>query len=181
MKTTIIVFTLLISAQLFAEEHSLHAHEHGAIKVGMAVEKNTVEIDIDGPAQSFLGFEYIPKTNKEKKLLSDLEGQWTKHLDSLIAFDKKLNCKVTEASFKQVIDEKETKEASLKLGSNKEAGVHSDIEAKAKISCIGEVSGSAVTISLRKSFKNIKKLLVEVISNETKSVEITKEVQVFKI
>jgi len=174
MKILFIIFTLLTSLNSNSEEHSLHAHEHGAIKVGMAIEKNTVEIDIDGPAQSFLGFEYIPKTSNEKKLFSGLYAQWTKNLESLIAFDKKLKCKVTEASFKQVIDEKETLKAH---GS----GVHSDIEARAKVTCANDVSGSMVTISLRKAYKNIKKLSIEVISNETKSVEIVSPVQSFKI
>ena len=174
MKALFIIFTLLTSLTGHSEERSLHAHEHGAIKVGMAVEKNTVEIDIDGPAQSFLGFEYIPKTSNEKKIFARQEAQWTKNFESLIAFDKKLKCKITEASFKQVIDEKETKEA-------KGSGVHSDIEAKAKLTCANDVSGSLVTISLRKSYKNIKKLSIEVIGNETKIVEIVSPVQSFKI
>jgi hypothetical protein len=149
----------------------------------MAVEKNIIEIDIDGPAESFLGFEYLPKTAKEKKLFSDLETKWTKHLETLITFDKKLDCKVNEASFKQVIDEKETAEeqAKLKNTKKKESGIHSDVEAKAKLTCSSDLNGSEVTISMKKTFKNIKKLSVEILGTETKSVEITKPVQVFKI
>ena len=171
MKAALLIIGLIISVNTIAGEQALHAHEHGAIKVGMAVDKNIVEIDMDGPSESFISFEYIPKTTKDKKLFNDAEIKWTKNLDSLIAFDKKLNCKVTEASFKQVVDEKETKES----------GVHSDIEATAKITCSHNLSGSEVTVSLRKVFKHIKKLSVEVLSTETKSIEITKPVQSFKI
>ncbi|MDO9182132.1 MAG: DUF2796 domain-containing protein [Bacteriovorax sp.] len=177
-----LVFTISTSVT-FAGEHALAAHEHGSIKVGMAIEKNIVEIDIDGPAESFLGFEYIPKSAREKKLLSDLEIKWTKNLESMIAFDKKLNCKVSEASFKQIIDEAETKEAQAKIkdSNKKEAGVHSDIEAKARLVCTANLNGSNVTISLKKVFKNMKKLSIDILGTETKSVEITTSVQTIKI
>jgi hypothetical protein len=162
------VFSLLTSFVInpaHAGEQALHAHEHGSIKVEMAVDKNTVEINIDGPAESFLGFEYKAKTAQEKKHLADLEKTWTKKLETYIAFDKKLNCLVNEASFKQVIEE----------------GTHSDIEAKAKLTCAAHLTGSEVVISLKKTFKSIKKLSVEVISTQVLSVEITKDVQSFKI
>ena len=181
MKTTILTLAFLIAGQGFANEHSLAAHEHGAIKMSMAVEKNRAEIDIDGPAESFLGFEYAPKTAKEKKVLRDLEAKRTKNLETFIAFDKKLNCKVSEASFKQVVEEKEHHESEKKNMKDKEQGLHSDIEAKAKITCSSDLVGSEVTISLKKIFKNIKKLSVEMIATETKSVEITKPIQKFKI
>ena len=173
MKTTIIAFALLTSGQIFAHEHALGAHEHGTIKLGMAVEKNIVDIDLDGPTESFISFEYLPKTAKEKKIFADVENQWKNKLFELISFDKKLNCKITEASFKQIIDEK--------AGAKKEEGVHSDVEAKAKITCASDLAGSSVEVALKKHFKNIKKLTVEVISGETKSVEITKPVQSFTI
>jgi hypothetical protein len=164
MKMIIMTFILLASGQIFAGEHALGAHEHGSIKVGMAVDKNVVEIDIDAPSESFLGFEYKPKTAKEKKIFSDFENKWNKSFDSLISFDKKLNCKVVDINLTHEIE-----------------GAHSDIEIKAKLQCAANISGSEVQISLKKVFKNIKKLSVEVISGETKSIEITKPVQLFKI
>ena len=183
MYTSLILLTLLPFSFSHSGEHALGAHEHGAIKVGLAVEKKSIEINIDGPAESFLGFEYTPKTPKEKKILSDLQLKWSKNINLYFSFDKALKCKVLESSFNQVIDEKETKEAQalIKDVTKKSVGVHSDIEAKAKLSCISEVAGSLVLVALKQEFKNIKKLTVEVISNETRSVEITKAVQSFKL
>ena len=60
MKTasTIALVSLLISSNSFSSDHGhgLGAHEHGSIKVGIAIEGSSAEIDIDGPAESFLGF-----------------------------------------------------------------------------------------------------------------------------
>jgi hypothetical protein len=183
MKNTIITISLLASLPVFSIEHSLAAHEHGTIKLGMAVEKNIVDLDLDGPTEAFIGFEYLPKTDKEKKLFGDVKKLWEKKILDLVIFEKKLICKISESSFKQVIDEKETAEEQAKINGakNKEAGVHSDIEAKAKITCSGNVVGTEVQIAFRKYFKNIKKLTAEVLSIETKSVEITKPIQAFKI
>lgn len=177
MKKTIISFALLAINQTMGSEHSLGAHEHGSIKVGMAIEKNMVEIEIDGPAESFLGFEYLPNTAKEKNLFNNLKVRWIKNLELFIAFDKKLHCKTTEASFEQVLDdEKENKSNDKKM-----KGTHSDLEAKAKLTCSGKLNGTEVRISLKKNFPNIKKLFVEIIGTETKSIEITKAVQILKI
>ncbi|MGZ3806476.1 MAG: ZrgA family zinc uptake protein, partial [Bacteriovorax sp.] len=156
MHLLLVGFAFFVNAM--AGEHSLGAHEHGAIKLGMAIEKNAVDIDLDGPSESFIGFEYLPKTAKDKKTFNDAKDLWEKKLLTLITLDKKLECKITEASFKQVIDEKESAEeqAKIKDPKKKEQGVHSDIEAKAKITCAKDVAGSEVQISLRKQFKNIK-------------------------
>lgn len=165
MKKLILGTLIIFNTASFSGEHALGAHVHGVIKLEMAVEKNIIDVDIDGPAESFIGFEHAPKNAKEKKQLSDAKILWEKNIFELIGFDKKLNCKITESSFNQVMEE----------------GSHSDIEAKAKITCKGNLAGSEVQIALKKQFKNIKKLNVELLSNETKTIEITKPVQSFKI
>lgn len=167
MKAILGMMGIVMFLNANAGERALHAHEHGAIKFGMAIENNIIEIDMDGPAESFLGFEYAPKTEKEKKILSDLKLQWSKNLDLFIGFDKKLGCKVTEASFEQIIEN---------AGDS-----HSAIEATAKLSCIQKANGSNMTVSLKKMFKNIKKLSIEILGTETKSIKITKPVQIVKI
>jgi hypothetical protein len=183
MKIYFITCILLASTQAYSIEHSLAAHEHGAIKLGIAVAKNIVDIDLDGPTESFISFEYLPKTAEEKRIFNNAKDVWEKKVLELIHFENKLNCKITESTFKQVIDEKETAEEQKKIKDpkKKEQGVHSDIEAKAKITCNGNIAGSVLQVSLKKQFKNIKKLTVDVISNETKSIEITAAVQSFKI
>lgn len=165
MKITLLILSLMISFNLNAKEHSLHAHVHGAIKVGMAVDKNVIEIDIDGPAESFLGFEYLPKTAKEKKLFSDLKDKWIKNLELFFTFDPKLKCLTEAAHFEQI----------------KTSGSHSEIEATAKVRCVSDVAGTEGKVMLRKEFKNIKKLEVVVVSKTTTSVAITALSQVIKL
>ena len=43
------------------------AHVHGQAKLDMAVDQNQLLVMVQAPAESFLGFEYQPKTDAEKK------------------------------------------------------------------------------------------------------------------
>ncbi len=176
-KMTLILSTLLVSSVALADHHhgkGMGAHEHGAIKLEMAVEGKTIELDLDGPAESFLGFEYTPSTAKEKKTFSDAESLWTKDLlTKLFVLDKKLGCTSSEVSFKQEIDEDETKEAQAKLkkGAKKEAGIHSDVEATAKIICTQDLKGQTVVVSVKKHYPHIKKLSIDLVGSEVKSID----------
>lgn len=177
-KMSLVLSALLLSSVALAEDHhhgkGVGAHEHGAIKLGMAVEGKMIELDLDGPAESFFGFEYTPATAKEKKAYNDAESLWTKDLlTKLFVLDKKLGCKSSEVSFKQIIDEEETKEAMvlLKKGEKKESGIHSDVEAKAKISCAQDLKGQSVVVSVKKNYPHIKKLSIDLVGSEVKSID----------
>lgn len=176
-----LVLALILSTQAFAGEHhhgkGLGAHEHGSIKLEMAVDGKTIELDIDGPAESFIGFEYAPKTDKEKKTFTDAQNLWKKDLlTKLITLDAKLGCSIGEASFEQEMEDHDEKPAG-----KKEAGIHSDIEAKAKITCAQDPKGSTVSVAIKKYFTRIKKLQIDLVGSETKTINVTKAVEQFKL
>lgn len=171
-KATLALCALLLSTAIWAEHHEhekgLHAHEHGSIKLDIAVEGKTIEVGIDGPAESFLGFEHAPKTDKEKKTFESARDLWAKDLlTKIFILDKKLGCTSSEVKFEQEIeDHKDQKDEKGK----KEAGIHSDIEASAKIICTQDLKGQSLTIALKKQYPHIKKLTIDVVASETKSI-----------
>ena len=175
---SLIFSLLLISTVANAESHgkSLGAHVHGTIKIEMAVEGKSLDLSIDGPAESFVGFEYSPKTSSEKKSWSAAEKTWnTDLLTKLFILDKNLGCKITSASFKQEMDKDENKDAK------KEAGIHSDINAEAKVTCAKELKGQNLIVALKKNFPKIKKLAVEFIGSVTKTIDIQSDEQTIKL
>lgn len=188
-KMSLALSVLLLSFVALAKDHhhkhgkAVGTHEHGAIKLAMAVDGKTIEIDLDGPAESFLGFEYTPVTVKEKKIFSDAESLWKKDLlTKLFILDKKLGCAVPTVSFKQDIDEDEIKESkkSHDKTSSKSSGVHSDIEAKAKIICTKDLKGQTIIVSVKKSYPHIKKLSIEFVGSEIRSID-AKDVEEIKL
>ncbi len=164
MKTMFVAVIVLFIFSVNAAEHSLAAHEHGSLKLGMAVEKNIVNFEVDGPAESFIGFEYIAKTESEKKIFNSAKELWVKKFLSLVFFDPKIGCEVTAPKFNQVVE-----------------GAHSDIEASATVKCKQDLKGQEVQILLRKNYTHIKKLVIEVVGTEIKSYEILQPIQVIKI
>ncbi len=148
--------SLAWAANSHSHSKSLAAHEHGILKLEMAMEEKTLEIDLDGPAQSFLGFESTPHTAKEKKLYLEAETLWKQNLFKLFTMDESLGCKILETTFKQ----------------EKEAGSHSDIEATAKIVCTKNLQGQKLKISLMKHFPHMKKISLALLGTSTKSLEL---------
>lgn len=163
MKMLMSLFLILLSINSFAEV-SLHAHEHGSIRLETAVEGKTVNFSVDGPSESFLGFEYLPKTVKDKKVFEYAKNLWTKNFLNLISFERSVQCKITESSFEQKFDEHDKKNES-----------HSDIEASSKLNCNRDLKGIKIIVNMKKYFKNIKKLKMDIIGNETKTIDINSE------
>lgn len=142
------------------------AHVHGEIKIEMAVEGKKLEISIDGPAESFVGFEYSPKTAEEKKAWTRAENLWKKELLSkLFILDKSLGCVVTNASFKQEV----------------ESTSHSDIEAEAEITCSKDLSNQDMIVAVKKHYSKIHKLSVVLVSQEAKTIAIKSNEQLIKL
>lgn len=183
-KISLVLSTLLFSNLAFAEPHgkSTAAHVHGTIKIEMAVEGKTIDIDIDGPAESFVGFEYAPKSAAEKKAWKDAENLWTKDLlAKLFILDKSLGCKISSSSFKQEMDEHKDSHDKKDSKNSKEAGVHSDIEAEGKITCAKDLAGQNLVVALKKHFPKIKSLALELVGNETKTIAINSNEQTIKL
>ena len=88
-----------------------------------------------------------------------------------------MGCKISQSSFKQETDEHKDGQTD----EHKEAGVHSDIEAKAKILCSKDLAGQNLVIALKKNFPKIKKLALELVGNETKTIVINSNEQTIKL
>lgn len=154
-------------------KHALDAHEHGTVKLAFAIEDKTMEVDMEGPAESFIGFEHMPKTENEKLAFSRAQSLWTAELlTKLIMVDSRLNCQIDSATFEQI------SEAPAAEKKGKKAGEHSEIEAKAKISCkAAGFKGTDVKIGIKDKFPKIKDLTLEVLGTETKSLKIKKTIE----
>lgn len=182
--TTLLLFT---SLSAFADKHGHHgheghkkgmgAHEHGSFTLEVAVEGKQINIEVESPAESFLGFEYVAQTEKEKAAYFKAETLWTKDLlTKLFITDAALGCTLGETSFKQVLEEHaDTKEK------NKKSGQHSEIQASAVVNCQKDLKGQSATVAFKKEFTKIKKMTVDLAGSETKKIQIKKATEVIKL
>lgn len=153
---------LLVSSSAFADKHghSLGSHEHGAVTLGIAIDGQTIELELEGPAESFLGFEHAPVNQKDKNIFTQTKSLWESKKSELIKFDSKLGCVQEKAKFEQIIE-----------------GNHSEIEASATFLCKMKPDGSVAVVNFKNHFSGIKKLKVEVVGKQSKEFNIKEKSQ----
>lgn len=103
-------FTIALAHE---DRHEHGAHEHGVGRMDVAVEKDSVAIDLDSPAVNFIGFEHEPGDAKEKAVLDEAVAD-LKRGDALMAFSPAAHC-----------TQKRVRVSSSLLGDGGEAG-HDD-------------------------------------------------------
>jgi len=154
LKLCLILILSFLQTALLAKAN-LHSHEHGNLKLEIAVEKDTLVLMIDGPADSILGFEHQPKTAKEKKIYYEAQSLWKNKYASLFIVDEKISCQAVTNEFDLVTEE----------GSK-----HAEIEAKLELKCSKNLMGEKIKIALIKNFKKIERLSVELVGSQSKKI-----------
>ena len=90
IKSVLIGFVFLATINTLAQtEHAAHAH--GIVEVEIAFDQLNGVIQFSAPAESLLGFEHKPKTEKQKSLLQNVENAFKSQYDQIFQFEKNLN------------------------------------------------------------------------------------------
>ncbi len=80
------VATVSLSTSINAQtERDLGSHEHGSASLNIAVENNSVFIELDSPWNNLVGFEHDPSTSEQKAMVDDALGQLNQP-DQLFSF-----------------------------------------------------------------------------------------------
>ena len=156
MNIAIYLITLFIttlahasSTQHLEHKHeNLEAHVHGHAKLLIVVEKNIVEILMEGSADSFIGFEHRPKTKKEIATFKEFYTSWTKENNKIFIFPTEYGCL--------------TKGANTKWKDDK-SGKHKNLVLAAKYMCQPPIQKSELKINLGSSFKRLKEIEIDVL------------------
>ncbi len=85
MTLTVVCLALVVSETTAESNRHHEAHEHGAANLNVAVEGNNLYIEFSSPAANIVGFEHLPRTQKQKAAVADAkkklkEGQTLFHL-----------------------------------------------------------------------------------------------------
>ena len=63
----IILVCLFLSFQISAQMRQKDSHEHGAANLMLVIEGDKLQIGIEVPSESLIGFEYFPKSQSDRK------------------------------------------------------------------------------------------------------------------
>ena len=63
----IVLVCLFVSFQISAQDRQKDTHEHGAANLMLVIEGDKLQIGIEVPSESLIGFEYFPKSQSDRK------------------------------------------------------------------------------------------------------------------
>ena len=142
-------FIILFSISTYAEDGHHHhhkkrhhkAHSHGEGKLNLATEDNELSIEIVVPGHDIVGFEHKPKTDAQKKKVSDAVKA-LKNMSANIELPKEAGCTPNEEA-----------EVEVELD-----GDHSEFEIEYEYNCKKISELSFVNVLTFDKFKGMKKL-----------------------
>ncbi len=102
------VAAALLSGGAWAAEGGHKAHVHGESKAKLAIEGNVVEIEFESPAHDIVGFESMPKTDKQRAAV-DAAMAALKKGEALFRLTPAAGCKLREAEVETPLAESDHK------------------------------------------------------------------------
>lgn len=132
------------------------AHEHGVMKLDVALEGNTLSIALESPLDSFLGFERAPRNDAERKAAADL-------LARLRGPDRAPPLWVTDAAARCTLSKAEVRapvlEAPVRAGSG---DGHADLEADYVYTCAQPAQLKTLELRLFDAYRRLKRIDAQV-------------------
>jgi hypothetical protein len=94
-----------VAAAQAAEEFEQHAaHEHGHLRLQLALEKNVLHVDLIAPALNVLGFEHEPRTAAEKRK-AEMAPPQLRDLPAPLRLPPEAGCRRTSGRILEAHDE----------------------------------------------------------------------------
>ncbi|PHS24693.1 MAG: hypothetical protein COA83_07575 [Methylophaga sp.] len=138
----------LLGVSAVATIQAESAHQHGVANLNIAISKQNLVIELHTPADNILGFEFMPKTDRQKQKLSD-SLSLLKQPDSLFEIPKQAQCNLKQTKIDNPFAPEKTHETEHKkhdsLDSsdeykhdshdNKEHETHTDFEIQYSYHC----------------------------------------------
>jgi hypothetical protein len=138
-----------LTLALCAQQRKHEAHEHGHAKLNIAFETTTGMptgvVELESPADSIIGFEYVAKTPadkaKQEKALATLKARFAE----MVVLPA--GCKMTPAKVEVHVD-----------------GQHSEVHAEFNAKCAGPIAGKSISFGFSKVFPKIEEVDVQMLA-----------------
>jgi len=182
--SALILFFICITKARSAERQ-LDAHNHGFGELNVAIEGQTVVIELNSPAFNIVGFEHSPETNKDKAAIKDAVSVLNDG-SKLFLFPTTAGCRLASVHIGSSLidgqhsahknhdgDHKDSKHddhkdhdddhKDSKHDDHKEREIHSEFQANYKFQCDVVEKVNTIQIMIFKHFPNTRQLDVKTI------------------
>jgi len=137
------------------------AHEHGALKLDVAIEGKRLTIAMEAPLDNLLGFERAPRTDAERKAAAEVLARLRTPDKGapLFAMDATAQCTLIKADVRAAVLEPGPKTNS-KNSANKDD--HADVDADYEFSCAQPSELRSLDVGLFDAYRRIQRVDVQV-------------------
>lgn len=146
--------TLLAATALagpaFAQTHA--AHTHGQATVDIAVERDTLTLQLESPQDNLVGFERPPRSTAERQAAAQALAT-LKAADRWLQVDPKAGCRVADV---------QVDAPALADGAKPGDGGHADVDATVTLRCSDATQAAWVDVGLAAAFPRLRTLTVQV-------------------
>lgn len=138
-------------------------HEHGALKLDVAIQGNLLTIAVQAPLDNLLGFERSPRTDAERKAAADVLARLRSPDKGKPLFtpDAAARCTLSKAEVQAAVLEPGSKEAT------KEA--HADLDANYEFTCAQPEALRSLGVGLFDAYPRIQRIDVQVAGPKAQS------------
>ena len=151
------MISLAPAARAQAAAAPQHAHVHGAAKLGVVVQGDTVSVTLESPLASLFGFEHRPKTPAQQAAAAALQARMRAGKD-LFGFDAGASCSLTEAEAESAIFQPAPASAA--------ADGHADLDASFEFRCARPERLTQLDVGLFAAYPRLQRLEVEVVTDK---------------
>lgn len=148
IQKTFIIAALLANANLSTAAPHAH-HDHGVIQLDVVIEDDKVNVSLQSPLDSFLGFERAPRTTTEKKNADNALALL--RTGGLLQPDISANCTLTDSQVSAPVLE----------GKATEKDGHADLEANYIFGCKNISALKTMRLGFFDAFKHTMKIEVQ--------------------
>ncbi len=150
----VLVTLLSMAAASVPAARAAGAHEHGVVKLDVAVEGSRILVEIDSPLDNLLGFEHAPRTDAEREKV-DAAVKKLRDAAALFRIDGKAGCTLGTVDLQS---------PPLQLGKKPAAAndAHGDLEGSFEFKCKAGAKAAFVEVGLFDAFPQVKRIDLQV-------------------
>ncbi len=165
MKVEAVAFISLLGALALSGpaqaqgKRQLGAHVHGASKLNIAIEGQTISMELSAPAHDIVGFEHQPRTDKQKATVEQATQTLREPL-KLFTLPQAAGCTVTSAAVERKLGDATPTPAAVKG----DEATHSEFEGRYSLACTNAAAVLDIEFPYFKLFPNADEIEVQVIA-----------------
>lgn len=165
-----IILTTLVSPALAEGNRQLDAHEHGVSELNIAIDGNTIAIELHAPGADIVGFEHAAESQKDRAAIDTAVATLARPLD-LFTLPAEAECSVMQANAALKSDEAHEEHQDGHDGHDDHAEEHHDddtghteFHAEYVLTCANPEAITEINFAFFEQFENARELEVQIVS-----------------